>query len=50
MKKMKLDIQKFANGSFEFNDWDGSIRGKIEWNSTADNAHILSRNRGPRIG
>ena len=42
MKKMKLDIQKFANGSFEFNDWDGSIRGKIEWNSTADNANNRS--------
>lgn len=34
---MKLDIQKFASGSFEFPNWTGSyaIRGKIEWSSTS---------------
>ena len=34
---MRLDIQKFASGSFEFPNWTGSyaIRGKIEWSSTS---------------
>lgn len=34
---MKLDIQKFASGSFEFPNWTGNyaIRGKIEWSSTS---------------
>lgn len=36
MRKMKLDIQKFASGSFEFDNWTSgsAIRGKIEWSST----------------
>ena len=34
---MKLDIQKFASGSFEFPNWSSgyAIRGKIEWSSTS---------------
>ena len=34
---MRLDIQKFASGSFEFPNWTGNyaIRGKIEWSSTS---------------
>ena len=31
MEKIKLNIQMFARGTIEFDDWDGSIRGKIEW-------------------
>lgn len=34
---MKLNIQKFASGSFEFPNWSSgyAIRGKIEWSSTS---------------
>ena len=37
MERAKLNIQKFASGSFEFPNWTGSyaIRGKIEWSSTS---------------
>lgn len=36
MKKMKLNIQLFASGSFEFSNWSSGtpLRGKIEWSSS----------------
>lgn len=40
---MKLDIQLFASGSFEFDNYESYIRGKIEWESTALNDNNQSR-------
>lgn len=47
MERAKLNIQKFASGSFEFPNWTGSyaIRGKIEWSSTfsiEDNKSVVT--------
>lgn len=44
---MKLNIQKFASGSFEFPNWSSgyAIRGKIEWSSTSsidDNKSVVT--------
>lgn len=50
---MKLNIQLFASGSFEFPNWtSGSgIRGKIEWSSTivGDTASEKSSNNKSRV-